>query len=153
MDLCCIEKKKDRRLLVLLALGGGILGGAWFSPGPQSQPADCLLAVPGAGKSVSVIRTLQGQVSQPVNAVQLSPAIACADTPPQLAIFFALPLPINQAGHAALTTLPGIGPRLADNILAYRRQHGVIAGPAALRQIDGIGNKMTEKLVSMVCFD
>ena len=73
--------------------------------------------------------------------------------PPKLAVFFDLPLPINRADEKALSMLPGIGPRLAENIVNFRREQGKISGSEILPRIDGIGNIMTERLSKNFCFD
>jgi competence protein ComEA len=49
--------------------------------------------------------------------------------------------------------LPGIGPRLADNIIAYRREYGTIAGAGDLKRVVGIGKNLTRNLLPIVCFD
>jgi competence protein ComEA len=49
--------------------------------------------------------------------------------------------------------LPGIGPRLADNIIAYRKKHGVITGQSDLKRVTGIGRNLTKSLSPMICFD
>jgi len=45
---------------------------------------------------------------------------------------------INDASAEELEALWGVGPRIAERILAYRRSHGRIHGPDDLVAIDGI---------------
>jgi len=53
---------------------------------------------------------------------------------------------INQASKEELTTLPGVGPALAERILAYRRDHGSFKGIEDIMQVSGIGEKKFEAL-------
>ena len=48
---------------------------------------------------------------------------------------------LNQASASTLQRLPGIGPVLAERIVAYRVQHGRFQDPQELRRIHGIGPK------------
>lgn len=48
---------------------------------------------------------------------------------------------INHADIAALQTLPGIGPTLAQRIIAHRKANGVFADTRGLLEVDGIGPK------------
>lgn len=50
-------------------------------------------------------------------------------------------LDINRADGDALQTLPGIGPALARQIVAYREAHGPFRQPADLLRVPGIGVK------------
>lgn len=53
---------------------------------------------------------------------------------------------INHADIAALQTLPGIGPTLAQRIIAHRKAHGVFADTRGLLEVDGIGPKRFGKV-------
>lgn len=46
---------------------------------------------------------------------------------------------VNTADSATLQTLPGIGPVLADRIVAWREEHGAFADVDALLDVPGIG--------------
>jgi len=154
MDKQSCERVKDKRVLVLLALGAGILSTGWFAAKPEIQSWYYNLTPSGSLKFPVVVRTAKEVFSVPdLDVVKLSAETACADTPPQLAIFFDLPLPVNRADENTLTMLPGIGPRLAEKIVMFRREQGKISGPEVLTRIDGIGKNLTERLSKMVCFD
>ncbi len=56
---------------------------------------------------------------------------------------------INTAGVDQLTTVPGIGPKTAEAIIAYRKAHGAFASLDDLTKVKGIGPK---KLVKMKPF-
>ena len=48
---------------------------------------------------------------------------------------------LNMATRGELQTLPGIGPKLAENIVLYRDQHAPIHDFDALLNVRGIGSK------------
>lgn len=53
---------------------------------------------------------------------------------------------LNTADAAQLQHIPGIGPAMAERILAYRRTAGRIQSPDELLQISGIGDKKYQKM-------
>ena len=53
----------------------------------------------------------------------------------------AVVLDINQASAADFATLPGIGPKLAGRIVAYREKHGPFRRVEDLLVLRGIGPK------------
>lgn len=57
---------------------------------------------------------------------------------------------LNQAGASALESLPGIGERTAERILAYRAEHGRFGSVDELLEIDGIGETLLENLRDLV---
>lgn len=48
-------------------------------------------------------------------------------------------LDINRAGQAELEALPGIGPVIAERIIAWRTQNGPFVNPEQLMDVEGIG--------------
>lgn len=63
-----------------------------------------------------------------------------AISPP--AVFYSFmfqPIPINEADRELLTTVPGIGPRLAEEILVLREKKDHFSSPAELLDVPGIG--------------
>ena len=57
---------------------------------------------------------------------------------------------INHADSAELQTIPGIGVKLAERIIAYRKQHGAFKTPQELQNVRGIGEKSLAKLLPWV---
>jgi competence protein ComEA len=57
---------------------------------------------------------------------------------------------LNQANAEALITLPGIGPRLADRIVAHRQEAGSFTNLDELSMVQGIGPALVERLRSLV---
>ena len=53
---------------------------------------------------------------------------------------------INAASSEELETLPGIGPKLAGRIVAYREENGPFTTPEELCEVSGIGEKVLEKI-------
>ena len=60
---------------------------------------------------------------------------------------------LNQADAEQLMTLPGIGPAMADNIIAYRREHGAFTNIDELKQVKGIGPAKFQKLKDQVAYE
>jgi competence protein ComEA len=67
-------------------------------------------------------------------------------------IFFQ-PIPINRADKDILTSLPGIGPVLAERIMQRRNQHGFFKSKDELLQVTGIGPKKFAALVDNITLD
>lgn len=57
---------------------------------------------------------------------------------------------LNDADLAALDTLPGIGPALAQRIVDWRTEHGPFASVEALTDVSGIGPATMERLRDLV---
>lgn len=58
----------------------------------------------------------------------------------------AAPVNLNTANLAALDTLPGVGPVLAQRILDWRSQHGRFSTVDELGEVSGIGDKLLEQI-------
>ncbi|MFF7988258.1 helix-hairpin-helix domain-containing protein [Kitasatospora xanthocidica] len=56
------------------------------------------------------------------------------------------PVSLNRATLEQLDTLPGVGPTLAQRILAYRTSHGSFRSLEQLRQVSGIGARTYAEL-------
>lgn len=53
---------------------------------------------------------------------------------------------VNAASAAELAMLPGLGPSLAERIVAYRQAHGPFASLDDLMRVKGIGPAILERL-------
>lgn len=56
------------------------------------------------------------------------------------------PVDLNTATATELLQLPRIGPRTAERILAFRREHGPFRNPEELMNVKGIGPKSFRRL-------
>ncbi len=57
---------------------------------------------------------------------------------------------LNKADAEALQKLPGIGPAMAERILAYRKEAGKFESVEDLQEVRGIGEKTFEKLKGLI---
>lgn len=64
-----------------------------------------------------------------------------------------LPIHINQANLDEICALKGVGPKLAEKILAFRQASGPFKGPSDLQKVQGIGKKKLESILQGVIFD
>lgn len=60
---------------------------------------------------------------------------------------------INTADSNELQTLPGIGPVLAQRIVAYREENGPFRYPFELADVSGIGSKTYEAVMDFITVD
>ena len=60
------------------------------------------------------------------------------------------PVDINTADADTLDTLPGIGPALAERIIAYREEHGPFKSGEELMEVKGIGEATYEGLAEWI---
>ncbi len=97
-------------------------------------------APPESDSMVSAIR-YKSNVPQPVNL------------PPAVANIFFEPISINRAGKEILSTLPGIGPMLAERIVLRREAKGPFKSKDELLHISGIGPKKFARLVDTIILD
>lgn len=129
------------------------VGGAVAQPGLHTLPAGSRLAdaldraglLPGADTSRLPLaeRLRDGQtIVVPERSAQVtesSTAIAPVESASTL-------ININTASADELETLPGIGPALADRIVAYRTEHGPFRSVDELAEVRGISPRMVDEL-------
>ena len=64
-----------------------------------------------------------------------------------------LPIHINTATVEEICALKGVGPKLAEKIIAVREAQGPFKSGADLQKVPGIGKKKLENMISGVNFD
>jgi competence protein ComEA len=62
------------------------------------------------------------------------------------------PIPINTATEADLCHIKGVGPSLAQKIVAHRAQHGPFRSAQDLEKVKGIGKKKRAAIEPFVAF-
>ncbi len=58
---------------------------------------------------------------------------------------------INIASTEQLSTLPGIGPAMAERIISFRTENGLFQTLEDLQKVKGIGPRLFEKLKDRIC--
>ena len=89
-------------------------------------------------------------VSHKLNAVQTSTE---KEKAPAATVTPEGKIHINQASATTLEQIPGIGPTLAERIIAYRTEHGPFTQVEDITRVKGIGTKMFEKISKSISTD
>ena len=63
------------------------------------------------------------------------------------------PIAINTASPEVLCAIPGVGPKMAEKIITYRKTHGPLKKEADLLKISGIGKKKSKIILKSIKFD
>ncbi|MHB8789128.1 MAG: ComEA family DNA-binding protein [Desulfobulbaceae bacterium] len=170
---------KDKRLLVLLVFGLVLIvtrswtlvpnrplpnqSWGWLElPGrenglqrvPLAEDGHHALFVPGSNRKPELLSLeLQTLLRRHRGVALLGDGSASTRITPRLARLLGLPFPVNRATVDELTLLPGIGPKLAATIVAYREDHGRIAGAKDFRAVSGIGERLTARIAPQLTFE
>lgn len=64
-----------------------------------------------------------------------------------------LPIHINQASLDELCALKGVGPKMAEKIIAVREASGPFKNASDLQKVPGIGKKKAETMLQGIIFD
>ena len=88
-------------------------------------------------------------VGDPVAPVPRAPGPVASGERARVAVAGA-PVSLNTADLAALDTLPGVGPVLAQRILDWRSAHGRFTSIDELGEVSGIGEKLLAQLSPLV---
>jgi len=73
--------------------------------------------------------------------------------PAAVSLFLFQPLPVNFADAELLTTISGIGPKMAAQIIKTRDSRGLFTGPQDLLAVPGIGPSRMKTFASQFSFD
>lgn len=96
-------------------------------------------------KSQITVSVSKEMTIEPQEVLQLETVDVITDSS-DMATEYILPVAINHAGIDLLTTLPGIGISLAQNIIAYRETHGDFTSIEDLLNVEGIGQKRLDEI-------
>ncbi len=142
------------------------VSGAVHQPGVVELPPGALVeqAIQAAGgpaeganlDGVNLAARLEDgdQVRVPLAAATaLTPGLSTAPAAASIAIPPSSPVNLNTATEPELDRLPGIGPSLAKEIIAYREAHGAFARVEDLLLVPGIGPAKLASLRDLVSVD
>jgi competence ComEA-like helix-hairpin-helix protein len=130
-------QKKDDRLIILLGLGLFFIGFYFLTHFHISSSLSFQgfqLCIDEIGELIAVSGSCQSQTKEGELDYDLN-------IPATLTPFFFEPLPINESDQHLLETLPGIGPRLASQIISTRVKNGPFHSAEDLLHVPGIGSK------------
>lgn len=101
------------------------------------------------GRNTGHSKIEMSDFSQPA-VISTVPADGTGNTGETVTITEPLMVNINTASAEKLDLLPGIGPVLAQRIIAYREEHGPFKTVSELTLVDGIGVSTMEELLAYV---
>ncbi len=139
------EKKVFRLALALFALGCVVTFSPW-DPVPQIETFSYAEGEPWNGSNI--LADTLGILQKSTDSLHKRTKSLKKAKP---AVHF--PISINRATAAELCAIKGVGPKLAERIIAYRSSHGKFSGPSDLRKVSGIGKKKAENILGFVVFD
>lgn len=134
----------DNRIFQAVEAAGGAL--------PTAELAALNLAAPLSDGLQILVPTKEEAAAMPANPGREVPGPGAAATavPDSEQGGAAGPVNLNTAMAVELETLPGVGPVLAERIVAWRTEHGPYPSVDALDAVNGIGEKLLAGLRDLV---
>ena len=106
------------------------------------------------GSATVTISAEHSEASQPPDSqTSISPEDSTSPVSSSTESSFQVPLNINTATEQELRSLPGIGEKLAERIIAYREENGAFSSIEEIMSVEGIGAKTYEELKSYITTD
>lgn len=130
---------------VVVHVGGEVTDPGLYTLPPGARVADAVEEAGGAlpDADLDMLNLARPLVDGEQVLVGVPPPAGDSGTDPQ---GVAGPVSINRADKALLETLPGVGPVIADNIIAHREEHGPFGSVDELIDVNRIGEKMLSTL-------
>ncbi len=98
-------------------------------------------------KPVYTLELTPGMIAPPVEQIATTDYSDSVMEPLRPVVNLPLqPMDINHASAATLEQLPGIGPALAQRIVAERQANGLFKTPEEIRRVKGIGKGKLKKM-------
>jgi len=141
---------------LMVQVSGAVVDPGVYSLPPGSRVNDAIQAAGGTlpsanALSLNLARLLEdGQaVRIPTLALTLTRVLVTA-TPEPTATPYSPFININTATQAELESLPGIGPVLAQRIIAYRQKHGDFAAIEDVKKVYGVSAETFEMIEDFI---
>jgi competence protein ComEA len=101
-----------------------------------------------------VVPRLGEPTATPARPVAAAPAPVAtpAGTAPRASAMANGPIDVNSAAAAELERLPGVGAKIAQEIVTYRETHGRFADAADLAKVSGISERMVAGWEGLIIF-
>jgi competence protein ComEA len=117
-----------------------------------ARVADAIDAAGGAlpGTDLSAVNLARKVTDGELIVVGVAPPPGQAAGPGRGGPGATAPVNLNTATSEQLQTLPGVGPVLAQRIIAFRDEHGGFKSVSELRQVSGIGDARYQELKDRV---
>ncbi|MBO5531081.1 MAG: ComEA family DNA-binding protein [Fibrobacter sp.] len=144
------ERNVVRLALCLLVLGIVMRYLPWGLPSIETfEVGDALIVSADTLAQNSGVNASQKSVVSKNDSVGREKHPKMRKTAPKVA----LPIHINTATVEEICALKGVGPKLAEKIIAVREAQGPFKSGADLQKVPGIGKKKLENMISGVNFD
>ncbi len=131
------EVQPGARVFQVLLMAGGMTAEA-------DSEAVPLAAEVADGACIRVPRVGEVMAGPSLQVPAAPGAAGPADSPP------AGPVSLSTGTEAELDTLPGVGPKTAQRIIAYRAENGPFVSVDQLEEVPGIGASTVERLRDLV---
>ena len=144
------ERNVVRLALCLLVLGIVMRYLPWGLPSIETfKVGDALIVSADTLAQNSGVNALQKSIVSKNDSVGREKHPKTHKTAPKVT----LPIHINTATVEEICALKGVGPKLAEKIIAVREAQGPFKSGADLQKVPGIGKKKLENMISGVNFD
>lgn len=144
------ERNVVRLALCLLVLGIVMRYLPWGLPSIETfEVGDALIVSADTLAQNSGVNALQKSIVSKNDSVGREKHPKTHKTAPKVT----LPIHINTATVEEICALKGVGPKLAEKIIAVREAQGPFKSGADLQKVPGIGKKKLENMISGVNFD